>query len=88
MFFALVGWNANLLDNIGRHNSHQDEERSKATNDMKVMREAMDNRRSRAVRLPTWANEALENAQKYRASPVVDTLKKQSISKSGTPHGA
>lgn len=55
---------------------------------MKVMREAMDNRRSRAVRLPTWANEALENAQKYRASPVVDTLKKQSISKSGTPHGA
>ncbi|SCB65225.1 unnamed protein product [Fusarium graminearum] len=76
------------LQNIGRHNSHQDEERSKATNDMKVMREAMDNRRSRAVRLPTWANEALENAQKYRASPVVDTLKKQSISKSGTPHGA
>ncbi|KAF0645922.1 hypothetical protein FPSE5266_01112 [Fusarium pseudograminearum] len=75
------------LQNIGRHNSHQDEERSKATDDMKVMREAMDNRRSRAVRLPTWANEALENAQKYRASPAVDTPKKQSISKSGTPHG-
>ncbi|KAH6978707.1 hypothetical protein EDB82DRAFT_430865 [Fusarium venenatum] len=75
------------LQNIGRHNSHQGEKRSKATDDLKVMREAMDNRRNRAVRLPSWANEALHNEQRHRAPPAIDTPKPQFNSKGGTPHG-
>ncbi|KAL3589181.1 hypothetical protein FPOAC2_11342 [Fusarium poae] len=88
--FALARQKANdpdNLQNIGRHNSHEGEKQSKATDDLKVMREAMDNRRNRAVRLPSWANEALHNEQRYRAPPAIDTPKNQVDSKDGTLHG-
>ncbi|RGP76542.1 hypothetical protein FSPOR_125 [Fusarium sporotrichioides] len=78
--FALAAEKAKDPDPVG-------EKQSKATDDMKVMREAMDKRRSRAVRLPSWANEALHNEQKYRAPPAVDTPENQFTSKSGTSHG-
>ncbi|KAF5690038.1 DNA repair rhp54 [Fusarium circinatum] len=63
-------------NNIRRRSSHQGEKRSRATDDMKVMREAADNRRNRAFRLPPWANEALFE-EKTRASPAMGTREGQ-----------
>ncbi|KAI1021539.1 hypothetical protein LB505_000093 [Fusarium chuoi] len=66
----------NNLQNIRRRSSHQGEKRSRATDDMKVMREAADNRRNRAFRLPPWANEALFE-EKTRTSPTMGTREGQ-----------
>jgi hypothetical protein len=55
---------------------------------MKVMREAMNNRRNRAVRLPSWANEALNNEQKYRTPPAIDAPDDHFVPKGGTPHSS
>lgn len=46
--------------------------RSRASDDIKVMREAMDNRRNRAIRLPSWANEALSK-EKSRTWSATET---------------
>ncbi|KAF4338608.1 DNA repair rhp54 [Fusarium beomiforme] len=66
----------NNLQNIRRRNSHQGEKRTRTTDDIKVMREAMDNRRNRAFRLPPWANEALYD-EKNRGSPTMGTRQGQ-----------
>ncbi|EXM37105.1 hypothetical protein V3481_004774 [Fusarium oxysporum f. sp. vasinfectum] len=66
----------NNLQNIRRRSSHRGEKPSRATDDMKIMREAADNRRNRAFRLPPWANEALFE-EKTRTSPAMGTREGQ-----------
>ncbi|KAF4457560.1 hypothetical protein F53441_610 [Fusarium austroafricanum] len=63
-------------NNIRRRSSHHGEKRSRATDDIKVMREAMDNRRNRAFRLPPWANKAFDE-EKSRASPAMEIPERQ-----------
>ncbi|KAF9767555.1 hypothetical protein IL306_015261 [Fusarium sp. DS 682] len=74
----------NNLQNIRRRNPHQGEKRTRATDDIKVMREAMDNRRNRAFRLPPWANEALFE-EKNRGSPAMGTREGQFGFRDETP---
>ncbi|KAF4461178.1 DNA repair rhp54 [Fusarium albosuccineum] len=76
----------NNLLNIQRRSLQRGDARPLARDDEKVMREAMDKRKSRAFRLPPWANQALHEEQK-RASPAAETRERQAGSRNGTPRG-
>ncbi|KAJ4170043.1 hypothetical protein NW754_006184 [Fusarium falciforme] len=76
----------NNLQNIRRHSLQRSETRPLVRDDMKVMREAMDNRKNRASRLPQWANQALEE-EKNRGSPRPEPLERRTVSRNGTPRG-